>query len=65
MSQLRFGRAQMVLCWSSYSPGSIVITRRRWRKRRKFATLTEDIVYHDWLLAMRFDDVIDVREVMP
>ena len=53
--------AEMVQCWSPGSPGSVVVARRRWRKRRPFATLTECIVYADWVLAIEHDTHTDVR----
>lgn len=56
-------KARMVLCWHPDSPGGTVIVRRRFRRKRPFATLTETIIYLDWLNAMVFDGVKDVRDI--
>ena len=53
-------KIEMVRCWHPDSPGTTVIARRRWFKRRKFATLSEVGVYNAWLLALR-GDTVDVR----
>lgn len=51
----------MLRVWHPDSPGSTVIVRRRWRHRRPFATLTETIVYDEWVLALHHDQVEDAR----
>lgn len=55
---------EYVKCWHPESPGSTVIARRRFRKRRPFATISETIKYIEWQLAMG-GKVRDVRKIQP
>jgi hypothetical protein len=56
-------KAEMIRCWHPDSPGSTIICRRRFRKKREFATLTECTKYSQWSGALVNN--YQVRDVRP